>query len=71
MRRVQVADVARVASVGDTVSDLEARANAQTGLNIGVLSGAHSRKQLAAVPHTALIASVAGLPALLQGVDIT
>ena len=71
MRRRQVTDVARVASVGDTVSDLEAGANAGTGFNVGVLSGAHSREQLAAAPHTALIASVADLPALLQGADIT
>lgn len=66
MSRLQLADVARVASVGDTVSDLEAGANAGTRWNIGVLSGAHSREQLAAAPHSALIDSVASLPVVFS-----
>ncbi len=66
MSRLQLADVARVASVGDTVSDLEAGANAGTRWNIGVLSGAHSKEQLSAAPHTALIESVASLPGLFS-----
>jgi len=66
MSRLQLADVARVASVGDTVSDLEAGANAGTRWNIGVLSGAHTREQLSAVPHSALIDSVASLPDLFS-----
>ncbi|MDJ0905102.1 MAG: phosphonatase-like hydrolase [Woeseiaceae bacterium] len=66
MQRLNLVDVARVASVGDTVSDLQAGANAGTGFNIGVLSGAHSREQLRQAPHTALIASVAELPEFLQ-----
>jgi len=66
MSRLQLADVARVASVGDTVSDLEAGANAGTRWNIGVLSGAHSKEQLSAAPHTALIGSVANLPELFS-----
>lgn len=65
MERQQQIDVLRVASVGDTVSDLEAGANAGTGINVGVLSGAHTRQQLSSKPHTALIDSVADLPALL------
>jgi len=66
MRSVNLVDVARVASVGDTVSDLEAGANAGTGMNIGVLSGAHDREKLQAAPHTVLIDSVASLPELLS-----
>ena len=66
MRRLQLVDTARVASVGDTISDLEAGANAGTGWNIGVFSGAHSRSQLNMVAHTALIDSVADLPALFS-----
>ena len=66
MSRSRRADVARVASVGDTISDLEAGANAGTRWNIGVLSGAHSREQLSAAPHTALIDSVASLPDLFS-----
>ena len=66
MSRLQLADVARVASIGDTVSDLEAGANAGTRWNIGVLSGAHSKEQLSAAPHTALIDSVANFPELFS-----
>jgi phosphonatase-like hydrolase len=66
MDRLNYVDVARVVSVGDTISDLEAGVNAGTGLNVGVLSGAHSREQLMLVPHTVLIDSVADLPALLS-----
>lgn len=62
MRRLKCADVARVASVGDTVSDLEAGANAGTRWNIGVLSGAHSQQQLESAPHTAILRCVADLP---------
>jgi len=59
-----VTDVARVAAVGDTVLDLQAGANAGVRWNIGVLSGAHTRGQLEAVPHTVLLPSVADLPSL-------
>ena len=62
MRRLDIANVAMVASVGDTVSDLQAGANAGTAWNVGVLTGAHSRQQLAAAPHTRLIDSVVDLP---------
>ena len=37
--------------------------------NIGVLSGAHTLDLLAAEPHTHVLASVAGLPALLAGAE--
>jgi phosphonatase-like hydrolase len=62
MCRLDCANVERVASVGDTVSDLEAGAHAGTGWNVGVLSGAHSRDQLLAAPHTILIDSIVELP---------
>jgi len=65
MRAVGVTDTQRVASVGDTVLDLQAGRNAGVRYNIGVLSGAHRREQLAREPHTHLIASVAQLPATL------
>ena len=66
MQRLKFVDVARVACVGDTVSDLRAGANAGVGFTIGVLSGAHTPEQLQEAPHTALIASVADLPGLLE-----
>jgi len=55
----------RVASVGDTVLDLQAGAAAGVGWNVGVWSGAHDRARLAAAPHTHLCASVAELPGVL------
>lgn len=54
-----------VAAIGDTALDLQAADNAGVGLNVGVLSGAHRREQLARAPHSQLIASVADLPDLL------
>jgi phosphoglycolate phosphatase-like HAD superfamily hydrolase len=55
-------NVRHVANVGDTVLDLQAAHNAGVRWNIGVLSGAHSRAQLACAPHTHLLPSVADLP---------
>lgn len=63
--RLRIDDVAEVAVVGDTSSDLLAGTRSGASLVIGVLSGAHSRAELAAAPHTHLIDSVAGLPDLL------
>lgn len=57
-------DVRTVLNVGDTVSDLQAAHNAGVAVSVGVLSGAHQREQLVREPHTCLIDSVAGLPAL-------
>ena len=57
-------DVRHVLNVGDTVSDLQAAHNAGVGLSVGVLSGAHTREQLAQEPHDCLIDSVAALPGL-------
>jgi len=66
MQATGVADARRVMCVGDTVLDLQAGNNAGAGWVIGVLSGAHSRAQLEAQSRTALIASVAALPRLLE-----
>jgi phosphoglycolate phosphatase len=62
MERLGVHDPGAVAVVGDTVSDLEAGAAAHAGAVIGVLSEA----TLAEAPHTALIADVTRLVALLE-----
>ncbi len=59
--------VARIAVVGDTVSDLKAAEIAGVQWSIGVLSGAHSQDQLRTCPHTAIIPSVAELPNVLVG----
>lgn len=65
MKAVGVTDTQRVASVGDTVLDLQAGRNAGVRYNIGVLSGAHKREQLEREPHTHLAVSVAAVPDLL------
>lgn len=61
-----VQSVHRVAAIGDTVLDLQAGHHAGVRWNIGVLSGAHRREQLAREPHTHLIAHVGELPQLWQ-----
>jgi phosphoglycolate phosphatase len=63
--RLRIDDVAEVAVVGDTDNDLVAGCRSGASLVIGVLTGAHSRADLTAVPHTHIIDSVADLPALL------
>jgi phosphonatase-like hydrolase len=64
MEATGIADVRQVLNVGDTVSDLQAARNAGVAVSVGVLSGAHSREQLAAEAHEYLIDSIADLPAL-------
>jgi phosphonatase-like hydrolase len=64
MERFGVTDPARIAKVGDTPSDLEQGTSAGCGWVIGVTQGSHTAEQLAPYPHTHLIPSVAGLPAL-------
>ena len=65
--RLRIDDVAEVAVVGDTSSDLLAGSRSGASMVIGVLSGAHSRSELARAPHTHLVDSVADLPGLLLG----
>jgi len=64
MQELDVHAVAQVAVVGDTVLDLQAANNARAGWVIGVLGGAHDLATLGATPHTHVLPSVAGLPAL-------
>ena len=61
-----VTSVHQVATVGDTVLDLQAGQNAGVRYNIGVLSGAHTKEQLEREPHTHLLSSVAELSALWE-----
>jgi phosphoglycolate phosphatase len=62
--RLRIDDVAEVAVVGDTTSDLLAGTRSGASSVIGVLSGAHTREELSRAPHTHLIDSVADLPGL-------
>ncbi len=62
MKSTGVVKVDRVASVGDTVSDLQAGVNAGVGWNFAVLSGAHARERLMTVDGAAILDSIANLP---------
>jgi phosphonatase-like hydrolase len=66
MARLGVTEPLAVVVVGDTVSDLEAGTAASAGAVVGVLSGAHDEATLEAAPHTAIIADVNGLLAVLE-----
>ena len=60
--RLEIGAVQEVAVAGDTASDLEAGTRAGAAIVAGVLTGAHSREQLLAAPHTHLLTSVTELP---------
>ena len=59
-------DVRRVATIGDTPSDLQAGRNAGCGGTLGITSGSHTREQLAAYPNDGLIHSLAELKDILS-----
>ncbi len=65
--RLRVDDVAEVAVVGDTASDLLAGTRSGASIVAGVLTGAHTREELDEAPHTHIIDSVADLPELVIG----
>lgn len=65
MIRHGIDDVREVASAGDTTSDLLAGTRSGASVVAGVLTGAHSREELAAMPHTHILDSITELPALL------
>jgi phosphonatase-like hydrolase len=52
---------AAVAKVGDTPADLAEGTAARCGLVVGVTNGSHTREQLAAHPHTHLVAHLGEL----------
>lgn len=54
-----------VLKIGDTPSDLLAGANAKVGFNLAVTNGTHSRAQLEAYPHDALLNSISEMPSVL------
>ena len=62
MEATGVTCVHRVMNVGDTTLDLQAGWNAGVAVNVGVLSGAHSKERLEQAPHTTLVSSVSALP---------
>jgi phosphonatase-like hydrolase len=66
MEAARVTTVSEVVNVGDTPLDLQAGTNAGVGDVIGVLTGLHSKERLQREPHTALLPSVAELPAWIE-----
>ncbi len=65
MKRTSVSEVAHVAKVGDTPSDLQEGTAAGCAMVVGITSGTHSAEQLASHPHTHLIDSIRDLPGLI------
>ena len=63
--RLRIDDVAEVAVAGDTTSDLVAGSRSGASIVAGVLTGAHTRDELAEAPHTHLLNSIADFPALV------
>ena len=62
MRSTGMDSVSKVASIGDTVSDLQAGVNAGVHWNCAVLTGAHDRSRLSGVDGAIILQSVAELP---------
>lgn len=60
-----ISDMADVAKVGDTPSDLLEGEQAGCHFNIGVTYGSHTSDQLAEYPHTHLVSDIKEIPALL------
>ncbi|HXW05503.1 MAG TPA: phosphonatase-like hydrolase [Vicinamibacterales bacterium] len=65
MQRSGIDAPAQVANVGDTTLDLLAGWRVGVAINIGVTSGAHTRAQLEAAPHTHVVESVGDVPSVL------
>jgi phosphoglycolate phosphatase len=63
--RTGAGDVARVAVVGDTASDMETGRRAGASIRIGVLTGAHDTGSLHAGGATHVVNSVRDVPAIL------
>ena len=63
--RSQVGDMANVAVVGDTSSDILSGRRAGASIVVGVLTGAHRAETLRSAGATDVLDSVAALPALL------
>ncbi len=61
-----VANVHRVAVVGDTTNDLQAGYRAGVAANIGVLTGAHDADRLQQAPHTHILDGTALVPDALD-----
>ena len=66
MEATGVTSVHEVINLGDTPLDLQAGTNAGVREVVGVLTGLHGKDRLEQEPHTALLPSVADLPAWIK-----
>ena len=66
MQKLGIQSVHEVIKIGDTPADLLSGYNAGCIGNIGVLSGANSRKVLEKLPYTHILDSVRDLPTLIE-----
>jgi len=66
MEAAHINDVRSVMAVGDTVLDLQAGKNCGAGAVVGVYSGVNTEEKLRAEGATAILPSVASLPAWLK-----
>lgn len=65
MMRLEASAVQSVLVAGDTINDLLAGYRAGAGTLVGVLGGAHSRAELAAMPHTHLVEGIGDLGSII------
>jgi phosphoglycolate phosphatase len=65
MLRLEIGAVREVVVVGDTVNDLLAGTRAGSGIVSGVLTGAHTRRQLESAPHTHIVEDITSIPRLV------
>jgi phosphoglycolate phosphatase len=70
LMRLRVDDVHAVAVVGDTVADLDAGTRSGASIVAGVLTGAHTRRQLEDAPHTHLLEGIHLLPELIASAHV-
>ena len=69
--RLKVDDVAQIAVVGDTASDVKTGVRSGASIVAGVLTGAHDGATLRAAGATHVLTSIAELPALLRPAQLT
>jgi phosphoglycolate phosphatase len=65
--RLRIDDVRDVAVAGDTTNDLYAGHRAGAGIVAGVLTGAHTREELEAVPHTHIVETIGDFAEVAAG----
>jgi phosphonatase-like hydrolase len=69
--RLRVDDVAQIAVVGDTASDIKTGVRSGASIVAGVLTGAHDGATLRAAGATHVLTSIVELPALLRPAQLT